>query len=87
MVAHLCKVLLGDPSSPFDAQVQGAARVGHVSTLNHHTLDEDLVFGKVLPSRVAFTVAALTLKKTIRSVQEKPSEANSPGTQGCLGTI
>ena len=42
--AHLCKVLLGDPPRPFNAQVQGAARVGHVSTLNHHALDQDLVF-------------------------------------------
>lgn len=81
MAAHLCKVLLGDPSGPLDAQVQGAARVGHVSTLNHHALDQDLVFRKGLPSRVALTVAALTLENMTRSGLVKPTEANSPGAQ------
>lgn len=61
-VVYLCKILLRDPPSPFDAQVQGATRVGYISTLDHHTLDQDLVFRKVLPSRVAFTVAALNLE-------------------------
>lgn len=85
MVPHLCKILLGDPPGPFDAQVQGTARVGHVGTLDHHALDEDLVFWKVLPGRVALTVAALTLEKTIRSGLVKPTEANSLGTQVHLG--
>lgn len=59
---YLCKILLRDPPSPFDAQVQGATWVGYISTLYHHTLDQDLVFRKVLPSRVAFTVTALNLE-------------------------
>lgn len=84
MVTHLSKILLRDPSSPFDAQVQGPARVGHVSTLDHHALDKDLVFRKVLPSRVAFTIAAFTLEETIRPGLVTPTEANSAGTQVCL---
>lgn len=79
--AHLGKILLGDPPSPLDAQVQGSARVGHVSTLDHHALDQDLVLGEVLPSRVALTVAALALENTIRSGLLKLQRlTNSPGT-------
>jgi hypothetical protein len=93
MVTHLSKVLLGDPSSPFNAQVQGPARVGHVGTLNHHAFDEDLVLRKVLPGRVAFTITALTLGKKTKKQQTKPirsglgklTEANSPDTQVSLG--
>ena len=59
---YLCKIFLRDPPSPFNAQVQGAAWVGDISTLDHHPLDQNLVFRKVLPSRVAFTVAALNLE-------------------------
>lgn len=84
MATHLRKILLGDPPGPFDAQVQGAAWVGHISTLNHHALDQDLIFWKVLPSRVAFTVTALSLEHIIRSGlihdDGEVTGANSPGT-------
>lgn len=63
---YLCEVLLRDPPGPFNAQVQGAARVGHIGTLNHHALDQDLVLRKVLPNRVTFTVAALNLENIAR---------------------
>lgn len=63
---YLCEVLLRDPPGPFDAKVQGAARVGHISTFNHHALDQDLVLREVLPNRVTFTVAALILENIAR---------------------
>uniref|UniRef100_A0A2I3HPY4 Uncharacterized protein n=1 Tax=Nomascus leucogenys TaxID=61853 RepID=A0A2I3HPY4_NOMLE len=64
--------------------VQGAAWVGHVSTLNHHAFDQDLVFREVLPSRVAFTVAAFNLENRWSDqgwlkMMVKPTRANSPG--------
>uniref|UniRef100_A0A4X1SYY5 Uncharacterized protein n=1 Tax=Sus scrofa TaxID=9823 RepID=A0A4X1SYY5_PIG len=43
----------------------GAAWVGHVSTLNHHALDQELVFRKVFPNRVAVTVAAFNLQNRL----------------------
>uniref|UniRef100_A0A2K6UN25 Uncharacterized protein n=1 Tax=Saimiri boliviensis boliviensis TaxID=39432 RepID=A0A2K6UN25_SAIBB len=55
--------------------VQGAAWVGHVSTLNHHAFDQDLVFREVLPSRVAFTVAGWF------KIMGKTTRTNSPGIQ------
>lgn len=61
LLISLCKILLRDPPSPFDAQVQGATWIGYICTLYHHTLDQDLVFREVFPSRVAFTVAAFNL--------------------------
>uniref|UniRef100_A0A8C9QUJ6 Uncharacterized protein n=1 Tax=Spermophilus dauricus TaxID=99837 RepID=A0A8C9QUJ6_SPEDA len=61
-----------------------ATWVGHISTLNHHALDQDLIFWKVLPSRVTFTVDALSLEHMIRLglIHEdgKVTGTNSPGT-------
>lgn len=67
--AHLRKVLLRDPPSPFNAQVQGAAGVGHVRTLNHHAFDQGLVLREVLPRRAAFAVAAVNLESRWGLVQ------------------
>lgn len=58
---RLRKVLLRDPASPFNAQVQGAAGVGYVRTLDHHAFDQGLVLREVLPGRAALAVAAVNL--------------------------
>lgn len=67
--AHLRKVLLRDPPSPFNAQVQGAAGVGYIRTLNHHALDQGLVLREVLPRRAALAVAAVNLESRRGLVQ------------------
>ena len=69
--AHLCKVLLRDPPSPFNAQVQGAAGVGHVRTLDHHAFDQGLVLREVLPRRAALAVAAVNLESRRGLVQSR----------------
>lgn len=62
---HLGKVLFRDSASPLDAQLQGAAWIGHVGTLDHHTLNQQPVLWGVPDAGRTLEVAAFALRHTM----------------------
>lgn len=64
---HLCKVLLGDPSSPLDAELQRPAGVRYIGALDQHPLYQQTVLRRVPDIRLAVAVAVHALYSDTRA--------------------
>lgn len=58
---HLCKVLLGDPSGPLDAELQRPAGVRYIGALDQHPLYQQTVLRRVPDIRLAVAVTVHAL--------------------------
>lgn len=64
---HLCKVLLGDPSGPLDAELQRPAGVCYIGALDQHPLYQQTVLRRVPDIRLAVAVAVHALCSDTRN--------------------
>lgn len=60
-LAHLCKVLLRDPSSPLDAELQRPAGVRYICTLDQHPFYQQTVLWGIPDVGLTVAVAVHTL--------------------------
>lgn len=67
--SYLCKVLLGDPPSPLDAQLEWPAGVRHICALDQHPLDQQAVLWRVFDVSLTFTVTAQALWQHRQNIQ------------------
>lgn len=72
MLPHLCKVLLRDPSSPLDAELEWSAGVCHICTLDQHPLYQQTILWRV-------SDVGLTLTVTVHALWERHSRYNHLG--------